>query len=136
VCIMTCSGFNSYGLVNHNFYKSKSLHRMRSKFISSNWPCLKWENVIFVIPSLSKNYIPSNPILSLIEYSFKKKTLTKIMPILEAMRDIMLEKMETFITYFWVIPQIHFFSSKTKRKKLYSKEIQKRKSLSRGCRSA
>jgi hypothetical protein len=51
------------------------------------------------------------------------------MPILKAMRDIMLEKMETFITYFWVILQIHFFSSKTKRKKLYSEEIQKRKSL-------
>jgi hypothetical protein len=59
------------------------------------------------------------------------------MPILEAIRDIMLEKMETFITYFWVIPQIYLFSSKTKGKKLYSEEIQKKKiNVSKGCRSA
>ena len=51
VCIMTCSGFSSYGLVNDDSYKSKSLHWMRSKFIGSNRHCLKWEKAIFVILS-------------------------------------------------------------------------------------
>jgi hypothetical protein len=65
-------GVGSYGLVNHDSYKSQSLHWMRSKFIGSNRLCLKWENAIFDIPSLSKNYIPCIPILSWIEYSFHK----------------------------------------------------------------
>jgi hypothetical protein len=55
---MTCSGFGSYGIVNHDPYKSKSLHWMRSKFIGSNRPCLKWEKAIFNIPSLSKDIYP------------------------------------------------------------------------------
>ena len=71
---MTCSGFGSYGLVNHDSYKSQSLHWMRSKFIGFNRPCLKWEKAIFDIPSLSKNYILCSPIFEPGEiFSFKKK---------------------------------------------------------------
>jgi hypothetical protein len=55
---MTRSGFDSYGLVNYDSYKSKSLHWMRSKFIGSNRPCLKWEKTIIDIPSLSKDIYP------------------------------------------------------------------------------
>jgi hypothetical protein len=72
VCIMTRSGFSGYGLVKHDSYKSKSLHWMRSKFIGSNRPCLKWEKAIFDIPSLAKDYIPCSPILSWIKYYFHK----------------------------------------------------------------
>ena len=70
---MTCSGFGSYGLVNHDSYKSKSLHQMRSKFIGSNRPCLKQEKAIFDIPSLSKKYILCSPILSLVKYFLSKR---------------------------------------------------------------
>jgi len=55
---MTCSGFSSYGLVNHVSYKSKQLHWMRSKFIGSNRTCLKWGKVIFVILSHFLKYYP------------------------------------------------------------------------------
>jgi hypothetical protein len=71
---MTCSGFSSYGLVNHDSYKSKSLHWMRSKFIGSYRPCLKRENAIFVILS---HFLKYYPLQSHFEpgkvFSFKKK---------------------------------------------------------------
>jgi len=95
---MTYSGFGSYGLVNHDSYKSKSLHWTRSKFIGSNRPCLKWEKAIFVILSRFLKYYP---LQSHFEpgkiFSFKKKPWLGSHPTLGAMRDMLLGRIKTLI---------------------------------------
>jgi hypothetical protein len=90
---MACSEFGSYGLANHDSYKSKSLHQRRLKFIDSNRPCLKWEKAIFVISSLSKDYILCGPHLSMIEYFFQE-TLTRITPHIEGKERYVIGKDE------------------------------------------
>jgi hypothetical protein len=81
---MTLSGFSSYGLVNYDSYKSKSLHWMRLKFIGSNRPCLKWEKAIFVLSfHNSWNIYPLQSHFELIEYFFHKKPWLGSDPTLE-----------------------------------------------------
>ena len=98
VCIMTRSGFISYGLMNYDSYKSKSLHWMRSKFIGSNRPCLKWEKAIFVSSfHNSWNIYPLQSHFELIEYFFHKKPWLGSHPTLGAMRVFFLEKTKTML---------------------------------------
>jgi len=55
-------------------YKSQSLHWMRSKFIGSNRPSLKWEKAIFVILSHFSKYYPLQSHFKPGKvFSFKKK---------------------------------------------------------------